>query len=394
MKENIINEASLGRFWQHYNNQEPIAFISADRNENTKQENRANYQKLKNAVSMAGFGYNKIKGGYVEEGGVRVEDENSIVIYGSKDREKELLKLVMSLGIRFKQSSIMFVDTDGNVNWYSTRNDCWFGKIGTKKPLGKFQTNNINDFFTKIGKKEFKFKSLDESEVYKPSLSERQLAGEFKRLLRSLSETDENVIDVWDSKFTENAIPEDEINEIKKLSELFSKIINDDDDHKNRNVQFGVPRSKKYDKKDKDQIEREQSKISQFPDFYKKEGWEFIALGNHAKARAFQRRPDLTDKDWKTLHSKVFWKIRDDKLKSGVYLFYSKSMEQGYVCRVLKEKKQVKIITVLPKGAKNPSMGSDTQEKTKLAMMEGFEYSTEIMLLESGITEYTIIDLD
>lgn len=160
------------------------------------------------------------------------------------------------------------------------------------------------------------------------------------------------------------------------------------------NRQYGFPKSKRYDKKDKDQIEREQSKISQFPDFYKKEGWEFIALGNHAKARAFQRRPDLTDKDWKTLHSKVFWKIRDDKLKSGVYLFYSKSMEQGYVCRVLKEKKQVKIITVLPKGAKNPSMGSDTQEKTKLAMMEGFEYSTEIMLLESGITEYTIIDLD
>lgn len=388
--QEIINEASLGRFWKHYNDNEPIAFISADRNENTKQENKANYQKLKNAVSMAGFGYNRIKGGYVEEGGVRVEDENSLVIYASKDREKELLKLVMSLGIRFKQSSIMFIDTDGNVNWYSTRNDCWFGKIGTKKPLGKFQTNNINDFFTKIGKKEFKFKSLDESEIYKPSLSERQLSSEFKRLLKNLSETDENVMDVWDSKFVENSIPEDELKEIKKLSNLFSQIINDDV----RNVHTGTGRSKKYDKKDKDRIEKEQSKVSEFPDFYKKEGWEFIALGNHAKARAFQRRPDLTDKDWKSLHSKVFWKIRDDKLKSGVYLFYSKSMEQGYVCRVLKEKKQVKIITVLPKGAKNPSVGSDTQEKTKLAMMEGFEYSTEIMLLESGITEYTIIDLD
>lgn len=388
--QEIINEASLGRFWKHYNDNEPIAFISADRNENTKQENKANYQKLKNAVSMAGFGYNRIKGGYVEEGGVRVEDENSLVIYASKDREKELLKLVMSLGIRFKQSSIMFIDTDGNVNWYSTRNDCWFGKIGTKKPLGKFQTNNINDFFTKIGKKEFKFKSLDESEIYKPSLSERQLSSEFKRLLKNLSDTDENVMDVWDSRFVENSIPEDDMKEIKKLSELFSQIINDDV----RNVHTGTGRSKKYDKKDKDRIEKEQSKVSEFPDFYKKEGWEFIALGNHAKARAFQRRPDMTDKDWKSLHSKVFWKIRDDKLKSGVYLFYSKSMEQGYVCRVLKDKKQVKIITVLPKGAKNPSLGSDTQEKTKLAMMEGFEYSTEIILLESGITEYTIIDLD
>nr|DAF18166.1 MAG TPA: hypothetical protein [Caudoviricetes sp.] len=388
--QEIINEASLGRFWKHYNDNEPIAFISADRNENTKQENKANYQKLKNAVSMAGFGYNRIKGGYVEEGGVRVEDENSLVIYASKDREKELLKLVMSLGIRFKQSSIMFIDTDGNVNWYSTRNDCWFGKIGTKKPLGKFQTNNINDFFTKIGKKEFKFKSLDESEIYKPSLSERQLSSEFKRLLKNLSDTDENVMDVWDSRFVENSIPEDDMKEIKKLSELFSQIINDDV----RNVHTGTGRSKKYDKKDKDRIEKEQSKVSEFPDFYKKEGWEFIALGNHAKARAFQRRPDMTDKDWKSLHSKVFWKIRDDKLKSGVYLFYSKSMEQGYVCRVLKDKKQVKIITVLPKGAKNPSLGSDTQEKTQLAVMEGAEYSTEMVLLESGITQYEFIELE
>lgn len=178
----------------------------------------------------------------------------------------------------------------------------------------------------------------------------------------------------------------------EKLSILFSKVINDDVNRGNR--QYGFPKSKRYDKKDKDQIEREQAKISQFPSFYKKEGWEFIALGNHAKARAFQRRPEFNEKDWKDLHSKVFWKIRDDKLKSGVYLFFSKSMQQGYVCRVLREKRQIKIITVLPKGAKNPSMGSDTQEKTELSIMEGLEYITEIMLLESGVTHYEIIDID
>lgn len=213
--EDAINEASLSRFYQHYSKGEPIAFISADRGENTPQENKANYQKLKNYVKMAGFGYNRIKGGYVEENGKRVVDESSLVIYATPEREKELLKLVMSLGVKFKQSSIMFIDTKGDVSWISTRDDSWIGTIGTRKRLGKFKTNNINDFFTRIGKKEFKFTSLDEEDGYHPSNAEKQLSEMFKKLLNKVSETEKNVLDEWESGL-DNAFSASELEEMRR----------------------------------------------------------------------------------------------------------------------------------------------------------------------------------
>lgn len=193
-----LQEASLGRFWDHYNNKEPIAFISGDRDENDKSENKANFASLKRLVSLAGFGYNRVKGGYVEEGGKRVDSENSLVIYGGDpSNEKRLYDLAVGLGKRFKQSSIMFIDSEQNVFWVSTRDDSWVGKIGAKIKLGKFKTNNINDFYTRIANKEFKFDNLVEQEQYSPSLSERQLQAWFTQ---RLDEDGDCAVEKWESQ--------------------------------------------------------------------------------------------------------------------------------------------------------------------------------------------------
>lgn len=193
-----LQEASLGRFWDHYNNKEPIAFISGDRDENDKSENKANFASLKRLVSLAGFGYNRVKGGYVEEGGKRVDSENSLVIYGGNpSNEKRLYDLAVGLGKRFKQSSIMFIDSEQNVFWVSTRDDSWVGKIGAKIKLGKFKTNNINDFYTRIANKEFKFDNLVEQEQYSPSLSERQLQAWFTQ---RLDEDGDCAVEMWESQ--------------------------------------------------------------------------------------------------------------------------------------------------------------------------------------------------
>lgn len=195
-----LSEASLGRFWQHFQNNEPIAVLSGDRNENTKAENKANFNFIKRHVSLAGFGYNKVKGGYVEEGGKKVADESSVVIYAPKDREKELFDLAMSLGKKFKQSSIMFINTNGEVNWISCRNDSFLGEIGKKKRLGKFKTNQIEDFFTKIGNKEFKFDKFEEPAKYIPSLSERQLSKWYKEKLIKVGE---QIVEVWEQSLSD-----------------------------------------------------------------------------------------------------------------------------------------------------------------------------------------------
>ncbi len=184
LNEAFLNEASLGRFWQHYKEHKPMAFVSADRNENTKQQNARNFSTLKRHVRLAGFGYNRIKGGYVEEGGKKVDAENSLLIIGnSAEDEKRVCDLAIGLGKMFDQSSIMFVDTNGDAQWISTREDSDVGPIGTIKKLGKFRTNNINDFYSKLGNKTFKFDMLVEEAPYRPDIRERHLREWFQQNL-------------------------------------------------------------------------------------------------------------------------------------------------------------------------------------------------------------------
>lgn len=63
----FLNEASLGRFYQHLQNGEPIAIISACRNEVKKKVNQENTSGLYRYINAAGFGFMRAKGGYVEK---------------------------------------------------------------------------------------------------------------------------------------------------------------------------------------------------------------------------------------------------------------------------------------------------------------------------------------
>ena len=53
------------------------------------------------------------------------------------------------------------MDSNGQAMFISTRDDSWVGTTGTMMKLGKFTTQNINDFYTRIGGKEFKFETLE-----------------------------------------------------------------------------------------------------------------------------------------------------------------------------------------------------------------------------------------
>ena len=197
LDKRLLQEASLGRLYQHIKAKDPIAFVSGDRDENTASENKKNRTAIKRYIGLANFGYNKVKGGYVEEGGKRVDSESSFVIYGTKEREDELCNLARSLGKKFDQSSILFVDSDGQAMFISTRDDSWVGATGTMMKLGKFTTKNINDFYTRIGNKEFKFETLEEEAKYNPSLSERMLCGSF---IETLVKHGDDTIQLWEER--------------------------------------------------------------------------------------------------------------------------------------------------------------------------------------------------
>lgn len=217
-----LTEASLGRLWQHFKSGSPMVIISADRSERTKGENKACFEKLKQNIRLAKFGYVKLKGGYTEtdsEGITHdVEAENSCVIFGTPETEKRLFALGLRLGKAYKQECFLWVGVDNVAYWiYTTNDDVRNIKIGQKIKLGKFHTKKIGQYFTKIGKKQFSFTHIDESEDTSSRLTsiELQSSGRFIKML------DEDVLDLDFSEFSlqsfDNYRKTEEINEKNRV---------------------------------------------------------------------------------------------------------------------------------------------------------------------------------
>lgn len=73
------------------------------------------------------------------------------------------------------------IDSNGDAKWVATQDDCWFSRVGETQRLGKFKTSNINDFYSRLGNKTFKFDELKEEAPYYPDNRERQLQVWFLR---------------------------------------------------------------------------------------------------------------------------------------------------------------------------------------------------------------------
>lgn len=184
-----LTESSLGRFYKHFNNHEPIAFVSADRSEYTKAENSERYRQLKTLVKLSGFGFNRVKGGFIEtptdENGNKIEKpvdgESSLIIYGGNhDNQEKLFTLAMQLGKRFEQDAVMLIDTDQNVMFADTKSK----NFGSKIKIGKFSANTIDKYYTKIGKKKFSFELLEQDDTpLNPISYYKMFCGKFRQYL-------------------------------------------------------------------------------------------------------------------------------------------------------------------------------------------------------------------
>lgn len=180
-------ESGLNRLAQHLDNGEAMAIVSAFRSELPLSVNRENTERLRKMALTAGFGYVKSTGGYVEkvdDKDVAVEEESTI-IYAPKGLEKSLLTFAMGMGIKYNQDSILWVDTHGKAQWIATRNDSSIGKINSKLNLGSFNVLDTQKYYTKVGKKKFIFKSLEECSPRKPTFVEYAVFDSLRECLNS-----------------------------------------------------------------------------------------------------------------------------------------------------------------------------------------------------------------
>ena len=106
------------------------------------------------------FGFNKIKGSYVEnredDTTVTVE-EDSLIVYGKSKDEITLLRLGKQLGRRYKQEAILFINSEGKAKYYNLLTD-------SAVELGRFIYTIVGDYFSTIGKKQFSFSILESVE--------------------------------------------------------------------------------------------------------------------------------------------------------------------------------------------------------------------------------------
>lgn len=139
------------------------------------------------------FGFNKIKGSYVEnredDTTVTVE-EDSLIVYGKSKDEITLLRLGKQLGRRYKQEAILFINSEGKAKYYNLLTD-------SAVELGRFIYTRVGDYFSTIGKKQFSFSILESVEP------ERQyMRGFLQEAFRSVINSYEDGLTEWGNRST------------------------------------------------------------------------------------------------------------------------------------------------------------------------------------------------
>lgn len=182
-----LSEASLGRIYQHTKNRN-LGIITAFRNEYTLPENRQRNQELIQKIRDAGYGFNKIKGRFIENYGTpdaRPVDEESFLVFGKEgDDSGQLLSDLKRLGTEYDQESILHKTHDSDVAKLHGTKDPGFPGLNNTFDLGTWHPDRVGEFHSvlrdpKVGtsmmdgaKRTFTFESV---EIVNPaSFSSRQ----------------------------------------------------------------------------------------------------------------------------------------------------------------------------------------------------------------------------
>lgn len=144
-----LNEASLGRVYQHIKSGESFAILTSWRQDLTPAENKANFKALQSALRGANLGFSKLLGHWKEEGQEEASAEPSLFVKGITKR------LANKLGNRYNQDAILYAgpDTDGKV--------VLVFKNGSEITIGKFHPGKIAQAYSSVRGKTFTFEGFE-----------------------------------------------------------------------------------------------------------------------------------------------------------------------------------------------------------------------------------------
>ena len=139
-----LEESSLSRLVKK-SEKGGTAYMSAERGDKSKKENKARTKQLAKDIRGAGLpGPTKVEGQYKEAGQDKPNKEQSYAISSGKKGKKAFKKAVKKLGKKYDQDSVLIQkDKDTDAKLHATtkagKEDLgkWDGKVGKMKPGGK-----------------------------------------------------------------------------------------------------------------------------------------------------------------------------------------------------------------------------------------------------------------
>lgn len=151
IKNQTLNESSFSRTLSHMNTRECM-FVTAFRSEFSTKENLKRNKFLKDDLEYSGLGFVSCKGGFIE---------NSYFVINTIFSPQDFVDLAINLCKKYNQDSVLvtFPPTRGWITKITSRYYDKNGSVDTE--FNGISLNNIEEYFTKISGKKFKFESLD-----------------------------------------------------------------------------------------------------------------------------------------------------------------------------------------------------------------------------------------
>jgi hypothetical protein len=183
-----VNEASLGRVWQHMqkSGKQSFAILTSWRAGKTKRENIADFKKLQGEVRSLGSGFFKLAGHWKEcqDPDIPYEQcpkdqlvdaaEPSLFVTGLK------LKDVKRLGARYEQDAIVFggPETDGKVVLVK--------RGGGVSDIGSFSPSKVSQAYSRVRGRPFVFEYV--AQTWAEKMVEQSLGRDLPSLVDELSD--------------------------------------------------------------------------------------------------------------------------------------------------------------------------------------------------------------
>lgn len=139
-----INESSLSRVWQHFDNpNRAVGILTAFRGEYTHEQNVARNKSLAASIRQLGYGFFYVDGYWVENQGTPEEvavSEDSIFVVGNAT-DPNFASNLHQLGNQADQDAVLVKDSKGTRLIY---------KDGAEKPLGNLSPGSLGQAYTKL----------------------------------------------------------------------------------------------------------------------------------------------------------------------------------------------------------------------------------------------------